>query len=187
MEFSVLWRSPLIEDNWAFMEEHTSIMVHRLEENVRKIDFRIELFARVPGVTIGGSEDAKGYGGFCTRIRMPEDLIFTAQNGPVTPQTLQISAGPWMDFSASYGRSGDFHGITLLCHPDNPIYPAPWILRQKGSMQNSVFPGQERVAISMDKPTVLQYRLIIHPDNASSVDIPEWQAEYESIQEKKRD
>ena len=163
------------------MEEHTTITVHHLQANVRKIDFEIALHPLVPGVSIGGSKNEKGYGGFCARIRMPDDLIFTAENGHVTPQTLQLQAGPWMDFSASYGSLGEKSGITLLCHPSTPNYPAPWILRKKISMQNIVFPGEEKVELSMNKPPVLRYRLIIHRGNAWNVDITKWQAEYDAV------
>ncbi|NOY37322.1 MAG: hypothetical protein GXO83_07070 [Chlorobi bacterium] len=109
---------------------------------------------------------------------MPDGLIFTAINGPVTPRTLQADAGLWMDFSASYGSYEKESGLMLLCHPDNPDYPEPWILRQESSMQNIVFPGKEKVELSLDIPTVLRYRPVIHHGNADSVNIPKWQAEY---------
>jgi len=89
-----------------------------------------------------------------------------------------------MDFSASFGRPGEGSGITLLCHPSTPNYPAPWILRQKSSMQNIVFPGQERVPLSISRPTILRYRLLIHRGNASNMDIPEYQSEYEAVRMK---
>ena len=183
IDLSVLWKSPDFQNGEPFMEEHTTITVHHLQANVRKIDFEIALQPLVPEVSIGGSEDEKGYGGFCVRLRMPDGLIFTAKDGPVTPQTLQLHAGPWMDFSAPYGnpdnyREGEVSGLTLLCHPGTPNYPAPWILRQKSSMQNIVFPGEVKIELSMNKPTVLRYRLIIHRGNAASVDIAKWQTEY---------
>jgi hypothetical protein len=135
----------------------------------------------VPDISIGGSEDKKGYGGFCTRIRMPEDLVFTSEDGPVIPQTYQIEAGPWMDFTASFGRQGETCGLTLICHPSTPNYPAPWILRQKGSMQNIVFPGQDRLTLSMGNPIVLRYRLVIHQAEASITDFHQWHEEYAAI------
>ena len=178
IDLSVLWESPVFQNGEPFMEERTTITVHHLQENVRKIDFEIALKPLVPKVFIGGSEDEKGYGGFCCRIKMPDGLIFTARNGQVIPQNLQLQAGPWMDFSAPYGSHGEVNGLTLLCHPGTPNYPAPWILRQKTSMQNIVFPGEEKIELSMNKPTVLRYRLIIHRGNAASVDIAKWQTEY---------
>ena len=72
--------------------------MYPLNTGVRMIDFEISLKALIPGVFMGGSDDEKGYGGFCTRLHLPYDLVFTSDHGPVIPQTLQLIAGPWMDF-----------------------------------------------------------------------------------------
>jgi len=173
LNLNVLWISALYENGKAFLQERTSIVVHKQHAGIRMIDFEISLTALVPGLSIGGSDDEKGYGGLCARIRLPDDLVFTAENGPVTPDRLQVIAGPWMDFSGSFGSGKKQNGLAILCHPDTPNYPAPWILRQKGSMQNIVFPGRERVEISMDNPTILKYQLIIHSGNAGDIDLPQ--------------
>jgi hypothetical protein len=146
------------------------------------IDFLISLRATVPGVSLGGSNDEKGYGGFCTRIKMPDDLVFTSSNGPVKPQTLQIKAGPWMDFSGSFSTGGEQHGLAILCHPDTPNYPAPWILRQKSSMQNIVYPGRDPVEIPTDHPVKLKYRLVIHPGTADALDLEKLQSEFSATE-----
>jgi hypothetical protein len=173
----VHWKSALWQDSKPFVHEQTTILVHPRGTSMRIIDFEISLRALVPGVSIGGSDDEKGYGGFCTRIRMPEDLAFTSVNGPVIPQNLQIEAGSWMDFSATFGRQGQ-SGLTILCHPGMPNYPAPWILRQTGSMQNIVFPGRQRITLPIGNPVVLRYRLIVHEGSALDLDMKRLQAEY---------
>ena len=178
LEVIVLWRSPNHENGSAYIEEKTNIITHRLKSGIRMMDFEISLRALVPGVSLGGSDDEKGYGGFCTRIKMPDDLIFTSTNGPVTPQTLQIKAGPWMDFSGTFGRRGEQYGLAILCHPGTPNYPAPWILRQTSSMQNIVYPGRDRVEIPTDRPVRLKYRLILHEGKAAAVDLDLLQSEY---------
>ena len=175
----VLWKSSAFENGSPFLEERTSIIVHRRDSNTRKIDFEIALRALVPGVEIGGSEDEKGYGGFCARIKMPESLVFTSSPGAVTPQEGQVVAGPWMDFSAKLGNTDEQEsGIAILCHPETPNYPAPWILRQTGSMQNVVYPGRSRIEISTTEPTVLRYRLVIHKGGAADADMVSLQNEY---------
>lgn len=182
---SVLWKSSSYQNGQPYIEENTNIILYPIESNVRKIDFEISLKALVSGVQIGGSDDEKGYGGLCARIKLPDDLIFTSEIGPVTPQNLQIKAGPWMDFSADFGKNSKVSGLTILCHPSSPNYPEPWILRQKDrSMQNVVFPGRERINVSMNKPIVLRYRIIIHNGNAGSVNIPKLQAEYSKMYSK---
>jgi len=181
LNLTVLWKSSLYQNGKPYVEEKTRITVYPSDKSIRKIDFEISLRGLVPDVQIGGSDDEKGYGGFCTRVKMPDGLIFTSTDGPVTPQNTQIKAGPWMDISGKYGRNGETSGFAILCHPGTPDYPAPWILRQKGSMQNIVFPGRERVNVPMEKPIVLRYRLIIHNGNAASADLPAMQLEYEKM------
>jgi hypothetical protein len=177
-KLNVLWRSTVTGEGKPFIDERTTITVHKLEADIRKIDFEITLNALVNGLQIGGSADQKGYGGFCVRMKLPDSLIFTSDKGPVTPQDLQVKAGPWMDFSGKFGAGTEVSGIIILCHPSMPDYPEQWILRQKRSMQNIVFPGQKRINLPMDKSMVLRYRIIIHNGNAKSLNIPELQKEY---------
>jgi hypothetical protein len=132
------------------------------EKMSRIIDFEIRLRPLTDGVSIGGSDDEKGYGGFCVRIKLPDDVVFTSFKGPVTPQNLQIEAGPWMNISGSLDHTGRRSGLAIVCDPQTPNYPAPWILRQKSSMQNIVYPGRQRVTLPVDSDLVLKYRLIIH-------------------------
>jgi len=173
------WRSPLWQNGEPFVQEQTVISVHSLSGSVRKIDFEISLKALVPGVSIGGSDDEKGYGGFCARIRTPEDLVFTSDGEKIIPQNLQVKAGSCMDFSATFGK-GHQDGLTIFCHPTTPNYPAPWILRQSASMQNIVYPGRERIYVPANIPLVLRYRLLVHQGSAEDVDIKRLQAEYGS-------
>lgn len=179
LDLDVYWKSTAWKNGEPFVYEHTTIMVHRTEADLRIIDFEISLKAIVPDISIGGSDDEKGYGGFSTRIKMPDNLAFTSVNGAVIPQELQIKAGPWMDLSGSLGAGSQKSGLTILCHPSTPNYPAPWILRQKTSMQNCVFPGRQRIALPLDKPVVLRYRLVIHNGGAGDIDLHKLQTEYD--------
>lgn len=185
-DLSVLWKSSLYHNGEPYIEEKTNIIVFPAEQNIRKIDFEISLKGLVTGVQIGGADDEKGYGGFCPRVKLPDGLVFTSTNGPVKPQNTQIKAGPWMDLSGAYGKNGEISGLTILCHNSTPNYPAPWILRQKASMQNVVFPGRERISVQMDKPIILRYRLIIHNGNAAGVDLPKLQSEYNKMYSNKK-
>ncbi len=178
---TVLWKSSTYQNGKPYIEENTKIIAFPKEQNLRKIDFEIALKALVPGVQIGGADDEKGYGGFCARIKLPDGLIFTSTDGLVTPQNTQINAGPWMDFSGPFGKNGEVSGLSILCNPSTPNYPAPWILRQKASMQNIVFPGRERIDVSMERPIILRYRLIIHDGNASNAELPKLQSEYDKM------
>lgn len=180
LDLKVLWRSERLDEGTDFMQENTRITVHPEKSGIRTIDFEISLMALRKGISLGGSDDEKGYGGFCARVKMPDDLTFTSDKGPVTPETLQIEAGPWMDFSGTFGASDLQSGLSILCHPSTPNYPAPWILRQRSSMQNIVFPGRDRVEISEEQPTLLRYRLLVHDGSADDLDLAKLQAEYET-------
>ena len=142
------------------VRENVKIVVHPVREGARPIDFVLKLRGLRPEVAIGGSEDVKGYGGFSPRLRLPEDLRFLAQTGPVEPQKTAVEGGAWMNFA------GDFQqqpwGVSLLCHAANPDFPTKWILRAKNSMQNAAWPGREPVTLETEHDLVLRYRLLVH-------------------------
>ena len=181
IDLQVLWHSATEDKAKPFIEERTSITVSKIESGIRAIDFEISLRALEKGIQLGGSADQKGYGGFCVRMKLPDNLVFSSVKGAVTPQELQVKAGPWMDFSGKFGAADEISGITILCNPGMTDYPEPWILRQKGSMQNIVFPGSKRIDVPVNKPLVLRYRIIIHNGNAGSLDIPKLMEEYSRI------
>jgi hypothetical protein len=187
LKLHVYWKSPLLTDadgkQQPFVKETTTIRVYRAEGDIRKIDFQIELHALKDNMRLGGSEDAKGYGGFTTRIPLPDGLAFTGTNGPVEPTNLSVEAGPWLDFSGNLGGKGKTSGLAILCHSSSPGYPQRWILRRKGSAQNPVYPGREPVPLSREKPLVLRYRVIIHRGGVNDVDLDKLQAEYNSSPE----
>lgn len=177
----VVWESPLFTDAQGkrrpFVEERSVTRVHRAEGAIRKIDFHQALTALVGGVEIGGSEDAKGYGGFSFRVVMPPDIRFTGADGVVTPIENAVSPSPWMDVSGSYATSGK-SGLTVLTHPSTTGFPQPWILRARSSMQNAVYPGRQPTAIPRDRPVILRYRLVLHRGELAPAEIGRLQAEY---------
>ena len=182
LQVHVHWKSPLHTDSGGrqvpFIRETTTITVHCAKDDMRKIDFQIELLALEDNMRLGGSEDAKGYGGFTARIPLPEGLAFTGTDGPVEPTTLSVEAGPWLDFSGNLWKAGKTSGLAILCHSSSPGYPQRWILRRQGSAQNPVYPGRDPVPLSREKPLVLRYRIIIHNGDVNNIDLDRLQAEY---------
>lgn len=145
----------------AIVKENTLITVHESSGTRQVIDFAINLTALVDSLKIGGSDDPKGYGGFCLRLKLPEDIQFISNDMTVTPQETALTAGQRMNFkgsfdSASSGRSF----VSLIANPDEKIMNKSWILRSKGSMQNAVFPGREPVELTR-KGIRLKYRVIV--------------------------
>jgi hypothetical protein len=182
IKLDVNWLSPLWTypegNEKPFIKETTTIRVHRAKGNIRKMDFEIRLLALEDDVSIGGAENAKEYGGFSTRIRLPEGIVFTSPKGPVEPKGTPIEAAPWMDFSGTFGKDKSVSGLAVLCHKSNPLYPHRWILRRQRSMQNPVYPGRHPIRLSREEPLVLRYRLIIHRGSANHLNLNRLHAQY---------
>lgn len=181
LKIKAQWKSNLYETGLPFLAEETDIIVYPIQDNYRIIDFMIAIKALVPNVEIAGSDDEKGYGGFCCRIKNQADLTFTSSTGNVIAKRFQVKAGSWMDFSGPLGKNDEISGITLFCHPKTPNYPAPWILRNEASMQNIVFPGQALVPVSTTQPLILHYRMLIHDGNAKNIDFETARITYEKL------
>jgi len=175
------WKSPrwLGKDGKqkGFVEEVTTICAHPREGNFRKIDFTIQLTALEDDVRIGGSEDVKGYSGFSARIQLPKDIRFLGHDGPVSPQETAVDAGPWLDFSGSYGAKPG-SGLAILMHPSVPSFPQPWVLRAARSMQNPAYPGRHAVRLPTDEPLTFRYRLIVHKGELTRDRLDQLQAAY---------
>lgn len=163
----VIWKSPLHTDAAGrpvpLVHEAATIRVHETEENARTLDFDISLQALLDTIRIGGSTDSKGYGGFSTRIPLPDDLRIFGPSGVVEPNTSAPSAPqPWVDFSGSFAGNGRTSGIAVMVHPSHPGYPLGWTIRRRESCQNPVFPGRDLFPLPADAPLVLRYRVVLH-------------------------
>ena len=149
----------------AIIKEDLSISFERLEEDIFTMVFDITLTALTDGVAIGGSEDAKGYGGFSPRVVLPEDVTFHSTNGEIKPDVLPVQAGPWMNLKGRFGfPDSDPSGIIIMGEPDKlPSYQG-WILRSANSMQNMAFPGKDPVSILKGESLRFRNQLVVHRD-----------------------
>lgn len=166
LQARVHWKSPAITDPTGEMrplvDETAVIRIHPAEADARAIDVSFRLRALVPDLRIGGSDDEKGYGGFSTRIVLPDDLRFVSSAGQVEARTMQVEAGPWMDMVGTFNKDEGVGGLAILCHPTLPGHIQPWILRTRHSMQNAVWPGRHPVELRQDRPLAFNYRLLLH-------------------------
>ncbi len=175
------WFSPdFAAGSEPIAEEIAEVVVHPEASDIRFVDFDIRLAALQEDLRLGGSEDEKGYGGFSVRVRVLEDLRFTAASGGVIPQRLAMDVGDWVDFSAAFGGAGTASGVAVFVHPSSAGYPQGWVLRASAtpSMQNPVWPGPAPVSVPMGEPVRLRYRLVIHRGAASSVSLQELSKAY---------
>jgi len=184
------WKSPNYTDDNGntvpFVEEITTVRIYptrELQDTLyQQIDYHTALRAIDVPVSIGGSEDVKGYGGFSLRIKLPDDMLFLGENGLMKPKNTAVDAGRWMDFTGSLEEDGSKAGITVLTHPSLPLFPPPWIIRAKNSMQNPVFPGRDLFQLSSEKSLELYYRVLIHDGDLKPIRIDKLQQVFESVE-----
>ena len=165
LKTGVVWQS----EKWKkqgrkvpYLKEKTTICIHPKSGNYRKIDFEIELLALEENLSIGGSEDEKGYSGFSIRMILPGDVKFTGPGGEIEPENTAVKSKGYVKISGAVGKDGAEGGVVMVDHTENPGYPQPWILRKKNSMQNAVFPGNSTVSVSTVKPLTLKYSLLVY-------------------------
>ncbi len=162
MSTTVEWKSPLWENGQeAFIKEETQIQIHPKTGNYRRIDFEITLKALTDHIKIGGSDDEKGYGGFSLRLKLPEKVTFSGENGRVEPQNTAVDAGNILKIAGQFLKDGKMGGIVIFSNPQNPAPATNWILRKSASMQNAAYPGRQTVSIPFDKPLTLKYSLLV--------------------------
>ena len=147
---------------YPLLQEHSTVTIYPTNKGLRIIDIGIYLHAEVDNLSIGGSLDEKGYGGFSARIKMPSDLHFISGDEKVQPKNNQVVAKRWMRFHGSFDPDYPPSGMVIIQHPNNPGSVNSWILRSSGSMQNAVFPGNSLYPIGRIEPTTLKYRIILY-------------------------
>ncbi len=165
LKTGVVWQS----EKWKkqgqkvpYLKEKTTICIHPKSGSYRKIDFEIELLALEENLSIGGSEDEKGYSGFSIRMILPDNVKFTGPGGEIKPENTAVQSKGYVKISGAVGKDGAEGGVVMVDHPENPGYPQPWILRKKNSMQNTAFPGNSTVPVSTAKPLTLKYSLLVY-------------------------
>ncbi|MEP7252338.1 MAG: DUF6807 family protein [Ginsengibacter sp.] len=157
------------------IKELTNITIHKKNRGYRIIEFDINLLPLVDSLQIGGSDDAKGYGGFCLRLKLPADLTFISEGKKIIPQDTAVNAGPWMDFKGSFAGAGQAKsGVAVFGYTKAIDKTHKWILRDSSntSMQNVPFPGRTPISIS-HSGLHLSYRVIVHDETVSSEKIEE--------------
>jgi len=169
---TVEWKSPLWKNgSEAYLQEKTTITMYPKLGNHRRIDFEIKLKALVDRLSLGGSNDEKGYSGFSVRLKLPADVSFTGAGGLVESINTAISAGNTMKINGSFLKDGKKGGVVIYSNPQNTVPSDNWILRKSASMQNAVYPGRQPVSIPFDQPLVLKYSILVFQGDLSAKQI----------------
>ena len=179
LQSEMTWKSVLQKNILTgIIKENTKITVNKSTGQYRAIDFDVHLSALVDSLKIGGSDDVKGYGGFCLRLKLPSDISFVSNNTSITPMETAVIAGPWMDITGTFdSASTSKSGIAAFCKQPTKNNQQPWILRKVTSMQNIPYPGRTPVLLPR-KGWRLQYRLIIHSADMSNDELEKLFQEY---------
>ncbi|HQT53150.1 MAG: PmoA family protein [Phenylobacterium sp.] len=147
--------------------EITKVTVRPATPAGQRIEFDTTITARAPGLSLGGSDDVKGYGGFSMRLVQPDRLSFASRGEAVTPAVEALPAGPAMGFAWPVANAYPAWAVGLACKAQGqPI--TRWILRRELSMQNCVFPGRAPYAIPIDRPLRLESTVVIQPRESAA-------------------
>jgi hypothetical protein len=148
--------------------ERSTIEFHPRTESYRLVDIRFSLEPLLNNVSIGGSDDQKGYGGFSVRMKLKPPMQFLGEGGEIEPTITGISGGRWVNIQGPIGPDDSVAGIAMLQMSASPKLPQPWILRRGKSMQNAAFPGQKAFKLSKPNSVEFHYRLVIHAGNVDA-------------------
>jgi hypothetical protein len=146
-----------IAHEWVWLRAFQS------NEQGRVLDLSLTWQPTRERIRLRGADD-RAYGGLCFRLApREEEKIFSPEgwmrtNSDLVPLT-------WADYSARFGGSDKFSGVSILQHSQNPGYPAGWCLRYYGFLGVS-WPGEEIVTISPGEKLTLKFRIWIHRGNA---------------------
>jgi hypothetical protein len=142
--------------------ETTRVRVYPLRDGARRITFDTLITSRIDALGLGGSDDAKGYGGFSIRLVRPDRLTFASGGKIVTPTDTALEAGSSMGFAWPAEAGSPAWTVGLSCTANGqPI--KSWILRKSLSMQNCVFPGRAPFVLKKDETLRLRETLVIRP------------------------
>lgn len=138
----------------SIVRERTEIALKPEGDRADLLAITVALQALRAGVSIGGSPDAKGYGGISLRLRDGSHMRFANAKGPITPTVEMLSAEAPVVMGWDKRRELSGVEISVSCAVDGkPI--TNWVLRREQSMQNCAWPGRAAVPLSMERPTIL--------------------------------
>lgn len=142
------------------LEEKVRVRVYRAGNFGRMIDFEFVRTAQDEPVTVKGSPDEKGYGGFGMRMAPFTEAAITTSEGPQSEDSNRMPF-PWADFSAKFGGGEKVSGAAIFQSPENDGFPNGWCLRHYGLM-GMAWPGLDEFVFRPGVPVAWRYRVWLH-------------------------
>ena len=158
------------------VDEKVRVTVFRAGQVGRVLDFKFTWEAVGEPVTILGSPDVKGYGGFSLRFAQFEDPVITTSGG-VQAESSDLKRFPWADLSARFEGRQAHSGVAIFDTADNIGFPNGWTLRFYGFL-GVAWPGREPYTLKPGKPVNARYRVWLHRDDAEKGKVPSAYAAY---------
>lgn len=147
------------------LQERQTLVVHAPDEQDR---YRIDLEWRLTpdeDVTFGRHD----HGGLALRLAAHWDR---------RPERAEDDGGrprkPWQELSGVFDRGGEkvTAGITVLDHPRNPGFPAPWRADGQG-LADCAITARGPLALPRGKTATFRWRLIVHEGRGDPRDLEE--------------
>lgn len=146
------------KDRTPIAREEVLIRAFRQSDGSRFVDVEVRLTALKDDVAIGGRPKA-GYGGFSLRAAPCEDRKITLHLDPEGTDPRRA----WIDYSGAFAGGRGVSGVAIFERVTNPDYPNPLHEYPGCNCVMPAYPEMREVALSKDKPLVLEHRLWIHP------------------------
>jgi hypothetical protein len=91
-------------------------------------------------------------------------------------QGCHLKRAEWIDQSGPIA-GGQWNGVAILDHPDNPRHPSGWHCRNDG-WAGAAFNMEEPLVLAAGQKLALRYRLVLHQGNAESGEVARRFAEF---------
>jgi len=175
------WTDP---DKRTNMTETRRIVFYLTPARARVFDYEIALHASVGEVTLG---DTKEGGLLSVRVASSMDVRAPGGGGKIENAYGAVGEAeawgkraPWCDYSGP--RAGEWRGVALMDHEDNPRYPTHWHVRNYGLMTaNPIglhdFSGDPNrrwdLVIAAGESVGWRYRVVVHDGDAREAKVAE--------------
>ena len=148
----------LWDDETPILQERLTLHVFRKTDGGRVIDVTLRLEALVDDIRLGGRPEA-GYSGFCVRMAAGTDQRIRPYIDPADAHPRRA----WADYAAQV--AGEPAGLTILQHPETPLYPSEWVQYPELNFFQPGFPGAtEMLTLTKGEPLEVRFRLWVHGD-----------------------